>query len=202
MAAIYYDDDCRFCRDMLRRFGRTLARRRFTFVPLQSPGAAPLLGILRRSPARRDASAARRWNRVWWRVRSDGHCAANLVGVASLGIEPHSWCDAAAGCGISMGRAQSALSASRLRAAEGSTMMPRWVWMWTIAFGLYGSCKWLTFWQVRAQFGERIDHGCSAICSPGRAWMRARFWRSTTTPEPTSRNEWAVAGLKILLGVS
>jgi predicted DCC family thiol-disulfide oxidoreductase YuxK len=45
MAAIYYDDECRFCRDMLRRFGRTLARRRFTFVPLQSPGAARLLGV-------------------------------------------------------------------------------------------------------------------------------------------------------------
>ena len=45
MAAIYYDDECRFCRDMLRRFGRTLVRRRFTFVPLQSPGAAALLGV-------------------------------------------------------------------------------------------------------------------------------------------------------------
>lgn len=45
MAAIYYDDECRFCRDMLRRFGRTLAHRRFTFVPLQSPGAARALGV-------------------------------------------------------------------------------------------------------------------------------------------------------------
>jgi predicted DCC family thiol-disulfide oxidoreductase YuxK len=45
MAAIYYDDECRFCRDMLYRFGRTLARRRFTFVPLQSPGAARALGV-------------------------------------------------------------------------------------------------------------------------------------------------------------
>jgi predicted DCC family thiol-disulfide oxidoreductase YuxK len=45
MAAIYYDDDCEVCRDLLRRFGRTLARRRFTFVPLQSPGAARVLGI-------------------------------------------------------------------------------------------------------------------------------------------------------------
>ena len=45
MAAIYYDDECRFCRSTLQRFGRTLARRRFTFVPLQSPGAARVLGI-------------------------------------------------------------------------------------------------------------------------------------------------------------
>jgi len=45
MAAIYYDDECRFCRDMLRRFGRTLARRKFTFVPLQSRGAAIVLGV-------------------------------------------------------------------------------------------------------------------------------------------------------------
>jgi len=45
MAAIYYDDECQFCRGMLRRFGRTLARRRFIFVPLQAPGAARLLGV-------------------------------------------------------------------------------------------------------------------------------------------------------------
>jgi predicted DCC family thiol-disulfide oxidoreductase YuxK len=45
MAAIYYDDECPFCRGMLQRFGRTLARRRFTFVPLQAPGAARLLGV-------------------------------------------------------------------------------------------------------------------------------------------------------------
>jgi predicted DCC family thiol-disulfide oxidoreductase YuxK len=45
MAAIYYDDECQFCRGMLQRFGRTLARRRFTFVPLQAPGAGRLLGV-------------------------------------------------------------------------------------------------------------------------------------------------------------
>jgi predicted DCC family thiol-disulfide oxidoreductase YuxK len=45
MAAIYYDDECQICRDMLQRFGRTLAERRFTFVPLQSPGAARVLGV-------------------------------------------------------------------------------------------------------------------------------------------------------------
>lgn len=45
MASIYYDDDCHICRDLLRRFGRTLARRRFRFVPLQSPDAARVLGV-------------------------------------------------------------------------------------------------------------------------------------------------------------
>jgi predicted DCC family thiol-disulfide oxidoreductase YuxK len=45
MPAIYYDDECRFCRGMLQRFGRTLARRRFTFVPLQAPGASRVLGV-------------------------------------------------------------------------------------------------------------------------------------------------------------
>jgi predicted DCC family thiol-disulfide oxidoreductase YuxK len=45
MPAIYYDDECRFCRGMLQRFGRSLARRRFTFVPLQSPDAARLLRV-------------------------------------------------------------------------------------------------------------------------------------------------------------
>jgi len=45
MTAIYYDDQCQFCRAMPRRFGGTLARRPFIFVPLQAPGAARLLGV-------------------------------------------------------------------------------------------------------------------------------------------------------------
>ena len=45
MAAIYYDDDCQFCRALLRRFGSTLARHRFTFVPLQSKDAGRVLGV-------------------------------------------------------------------------------------------------------------------------------------------------------------
>jgi predicted DCC family thiol-disulfide oxidoreductase YuxK len=45
MEAIYFDGECRFCRATLRRFERVLVRRGFTFVPLQSAGAARLLGV-------------------------------------------------------------------------------------------------------------------------------------------------------------
>lgn len=114
MAAIYYDDECEFCRGMLRRFGRTLARRRFIFVPLQAPGAARVLGVsdehlLDEMRVRLDngtvfggASAlvaiARR---IWW-------------GVAVVGAEPRARRDAGAQRGVSLGCAQSSLPERRV----------------------------------------------------------------------------------------
>jgi predicted DCC family thiol-disulfide oxidoreductase YuxK len=105
MAAIYYDDECRFCRDMLRRFGRTLARRRFTFVPLQSPGAARVLGV----------SEEHLLDEM--RVRFDDGAvfggAAALVAMAR--------CDARSGCGVSLDCAQSSLHE---RGVRGAPVMP------------------------------------------------------------------------------
>jgi len=45
MPDIYFDEECRFCRATVRRFERQLTRRGFTFVPLQAPGTARLLGV-------------------------------------------------------------------------------------------------------------------------------------------------------------
>jgi predicted DCC family thiol-disulfide oxidoreductase YuxK len=45
MESIFYDGTCRFCLATVRRFEPLLARRGFTLVTLQSPGAARLLGV-------------------------------------------------------------------------------------------------------------------------------------------------------------
>lgn len=80
-------------------------------------------------------------------------------------------------------------------------MMPRWVFMWTMAIVLFGVCKWWTYWQVRGQFGER-DHRRRfgyLLVWPG---MDARaFLPGNSTSEATSRREWTLAALKIALGV-
>jgi predicted DCC family thiol-disulfide oxidoreductase YuxK len=109
MAAIYYDDECRFCRDMLRRFGRTLARRRFTFVPLQRPGAARLLGVT--DERLLDEMRVRLDDGVVFGGASAVLAIArrNLVGVAALGTEPRARRDGGAPRRVSLVGAQSTL---------------------------------------------------------------------------------------------
>ena len=80
-------------------------------------------------------------------------------------------------------------------------MMPRWVVMWAIALALYGVCKWTTYWQVHTQFGER-DHGRRLgylLAWPGMD-ASAFLSRTNARPEPTSRREWVIAALKVVLG--
>lgn len=44
-ADVFYDAECGFCAAGARRFQRVLARRRFSLVPLQAPGAQTTLGV-------------------------------------------------------------------------------------------------------------------------------------------------------------
>ena len=78
--------------------------------------------------------------------------------------------------------------------------MPRWVVMWMLALTLYGACKWLTYWLARAQFGESDRRRTLGylLAWPG---MDANAFtpHSDAVPEPTSRREWTIAGLKVLL---
>jgi Membrane bound O-acyl transferase family len=80
-------------------------------------------------------------------------------------------------------------------------MMPRWVAMWAIAFALYGVCKGATYWQVHTQFGER---GRGRRLGYLLAWpgmdASAFLSRTNARPEPTSRGEWVIAVLKVVLG--
>jgi hypothetical protein len=80
--------------------------------------------------------------------------------------------------------------------------MPRWVVMWTIAFALYGACKWATYWQVRVRFGHHRQYRRLGylLAWPG---MDASAFSSYSdaVAEPASPREWTIAGLKILVGV-
>lgn len=68
--------------------------------------------------------------------------------------------------------------------------MPRWVVMWTIAFGLYGACKWATYSQARAQFGTRDRRRALGYLLAWPGMDPGAFTpHSDAVPEPTSRRE-------------
>ena len=80
--------------------------------------------------------------------------------------------------------------------------MPRWLFMWTMAFALFGTCKWWTYWRVRDQFGEgdgfrKLGY---LFAWPGMD-ASAFVSHGNTRPASTSRFEWTIAGLKIALGI-
>jgi hypothetical protein len=78
--------------------------------------------------------------------------------------------------------------------------MPRWVVMWMIAFALYGVCKWATYWQARAEFGERDRRRVFGYLFAWPGMDAAAFGRTDAARQPPSSFEWTLAGLKILFG--
>src|SRR5262249_17020152 len=77
-----------------------------------------------------------------------------------------------------------------------------WVFMWLMAFSLYGGCKWLTYRQVAGHWA--IRHRCRALRYllgwPGMD--AASFLSDTIKVERPSRMEWIVASLKTLFGAA
>ena len=80
--------------------------------------------------------------------------------------------------------------------------MPRWVFMWTMAFALYCGCKMLTYWQVRGRIParDRVRMLGYVLAWPG---MDADAFLSagTATVDRPSPGEWMAAGVKIALGI-
>jgi hypothetical protein len=78
--------------------------------------------------------------------------------------------------------------------------MPRWVFMWTMAFALYVAGKCLTYVRVRNRIGEadRPRMLGYLLAWPG---MDADAFLSRPDPRSTpSRSEWALAGIKTIFG--
>ena len=76
---------------------------------------------------------------------------------------------------------------------------PAWVFMWSLAFSIFAGCKWLTWWNARAnaeRSGWRRTVGY--FLSPG---MNAATFldERESAPRPAAR-EWAAAISKTLAG--
>ncbi|HEY7188405.1 MAG TPA: DCC1-like thiol-disulfide oxidoreductase family protein [Vicinamibacterales bacterium] len=165
-ACAYYDGDCRFCTALARRFEHVLARHDITLMPLQTVGAAALLGIaddrllaemrlrLRNGHVYGGADAVMQIaRRVWWAwplwavTRIPG--AMRPARAVYRWIANHRSCSDGV-CELpteSRSTWSSALPVVVLPlvALVTAPLVPRWVFMWTMAFALFAGCKWLTY---------------------------------------------------------
>jgi Membrane bound O-acyl transferase family len=78
--------------------------------------------------------------------------------------------------------------------------MPRWVFMWTMALALFAGCKWLTYAQVRSRIGEENRRRMLGYLIAWPGMDADAFLSRTNAFDRPSRSEWAVAGLKTMLG--
>ncbi len=80
-------------------------------------------------------------------------------------------------------------------------MMPRWVFMWTMAAALYAGCKWLTYWQARPAAGHASGWRTAGYLLAWPGMDAAAFLNSATAVARPSATEWTLAILKTLLGI-
>ncbi len=83
-----------------------------------------------------------------------------------------------------------------------ASSMPRWGFMWTMAFALYAGCKWLTYREARIRnvASDRLRALGYLLAWPG---MDATAFLCGTDRLPQPRpSEWMAATLKTLLGAT
>lgn len=161
---MFYDADCPICTRWTRRTRVLLRRRGFEFVPLQTPGTASrlhladaeLLTQMRLLNPRgevfggADAIVEIARQVSWARPLA---FAARLPGVQAIlrrlytSLAAHRFCRAGA-CQVRP-RAKWDLWVPLLLlpvlAWMGRSVMPAWVFMWSMAMAFFAACKWLTF---------------------------------------------------------
>jgi predicted DCC family thiol-disulfide oxidoreductase YuxK len=221
--SVFYDADCRFCVNAARRFERVLARRRFELVPLQIPGASAEFGIpddqllaemqllLHDGTVFGGAAAVVEIaRRIWWAwplwalSRLPG--AMRPMRATYRWIARHRNCSNG-GCEIDARGSLWPLGFLPLLILPVVTLlfrawMPRWGFMWAMAFALYAGCKWLTYREGRARGAapDRLRALGYLLAWPGMD--ATAFLYGAERPAPPRRPEWIVAALKTLLGAT
>ena len=222
-ATVFYDADCRFCVSTARRFERVLARRRFELVPLQIPGASAELGLrddqlLTEMKLRLQdgslfggaAAVAEIARRVWWAWPL--WALSRLPGAMRPMRSTYEWIAHHRSCanGACEVDARASLRPTAflpLLILPGVALllrswMPRWGFMWAMAFALYAGCKWLTYReeQVRGVARTGVRTLGYLIAWPG---MDApAFLAGTDRPARPRPPEWVAAALKTLFGAT
>jgi len=170
-ASAYYDGDCRFCIALAKRFEGVLAKRDIALMPLQTEGTAALFGVtqdrlltemrlrLREGRMFGGADAVMEIARhIWWAWPL--WALSRVPGAMRPMRVVYRWIARRRGCAGGVCERPTRTSAwwaalplvvFPMVAMLTSSLMPRWAFMWAMAFALYAGCKWLTYWQVRVR---------------------------------------------------
>jgi len=216
---IFYDGSCGVCTRSAHHLHRTLERRGYELVPLQSPGVPEITGVPR-DELMREVKLLTPEHRLLGGVDAILHVARTiwwarpLCGIARLpGIKPL------------LVRVYRLIAANRYRisttcriettttsrrwpawmmlallpalAIAARPAMPAWAFMWTLALAIYFGCKWLTWWPSRASapVGRSLAY---LITWPGMD--AAGFLGPREAPRPDLR-EWCYGLSNIASGL-
>jgi predicted DCC family thiol-disulfide oxidoreductase YuxK len=220
---VLYDADCHLCTRLARRFQRLLAGRRLALLPLQTPWVkvrlhlpdAQLLEEMRLlRPDGTHAGGADALLEIsrhfWWAwpLGQMGRVPAltKLLRAGYRWIARNRNC-ADGGCEIKIPANQTRLLdvlpliVLPLLAVAFKGQVAPWVFMWAMAFALYGGCKWLTYRQAR-RHGLTPDLPRVLIYLLAWPGMDAvNFLDQKKIPPMPRKDEWVLAALKMGLGL-
>ena len=222
-AGVFYDADCPFCVNAARRFERVLARHRFELVPLQTPGACAKLGVrddqlldemrLRLQDGRvfgGAAAVAEIARRIWWAWPL--WALSRLPGAMRPMRAAYRWIARHRSCANGTCEIDARVSLwpvgflplliLPVGALLLASSMPRWGFMWAMAFALYAGCKWLTYREARARgvAPDRLRAVGYLLAWPGMD--ATAFLYGTDGVAKPHPSEWIAAWLKTLLGAT
>jgi predicted DCC family thiol-disulfide oxidoreductase YuxK len=223
IAGVFYDADCAFCVTAARRFERVLARRRLELVPLQTPDACARLGVrddrllnemrlrLQNGTVFGGADAvAEIARRIWWAwplwalSRLPG--AMRPMRAMYRWMARHRSCVNGA-CDVDAPRRLGLpgvlpLLILPVAALLVRSWMPRWGFMWAMAFALYAGCKWLTYCEARARgaVSGRLRALGYLLAWPGMD--ATAFLCGTVRPPQPPRSEWMAAAVTTTVGAT
>ena len=160
---IFFDEDCRFCRDLALRFEHLFGKRGFYFEPLQRGWVQQRLNLTREQALEEmrvltavgkvcgGADAAIFLARqLWWAAPFAS--IARVPAIHALLDRGYRWIAAHRTCAINRTTAPSlpartrwlALAVLPLLAFATKPILSAWSFMWIMAFAIFFGCKWLT----------------------------------------------------------
>jgi alginate O-acetyltransferase complex protein AlgI len=218
---IFYDADCALCSGSAARLKRWLDRRGFRLLPLQTPGSAERVGVTTDALLTRVHLLTRDGRQlagadVFVEVARQVKWARPLVtatrwpAVLPLLRRGYDWLAAHRYCFGGTCRVPRRLPAVDwlplavlpMAALALRGYLANWVFMWTMAFGLFAGCKWLTYRKAFV-LGGGLTTGHALGYLLGWVGMdTAPFLKRTAAMPPAAPREWLVAGVRVSLGIS
>jgi predicted DCC family thiol-disulfide oxidoreductase YuxK len=217
---VLYDADCSMCTDMARRFHGLLAGRRLELLPLQTPWVKARLGLpdvqllTEMRLLRPDgtyfggADAMLEIGRYFWwawplRVIGRIPIVKKILRAGYRWIARNRSC---ANSNCEIGRRSRVVDFLPLATLPSLALVLRahiaaWVFMWAMAFALYGGCKWLTY---RETLRRGMRPGLRRMLAYLLAWpgMDANdFLDEQKIAAKPKKTEWSFAIIKIGFGV-